>query len=226
MVHATKLHRFKRGDLVSHPLRPEWGPGVVITAASIVHEDQPAQRLVVDFSNHGRVTLNTGVAQLIAREGTMPMTMTTTSSVPAKSTTIIAQNTNGNGRGWLDTLDPSNVGSNELYRLGDAMTDPFVSPSRRLQATLDTFRFGNDPRHARNLLDWAVAQTGLKDPMTKYTRHELEQGFRRFVRDRDNHLFDLVRSMKRQGGQDALFQIKNSITEPLAKTSLERAIRA
>ena len=217
---------FKRGDSVSHPLRPEWGPGVVIAAASIVHEAQPAQRLVVDFSNHGRVTLNTGVAQLVANLGTQPMTMTTSSSISAATLTIpkaAAPST----RGWLDTLDPTHAASNnELYRLSEAMTDPFVAPAKRLQATLETFRFGNDPRHARNLLDWAVAQTNLKDPMTKYTRHELEQGFRRFVRDRDNHLFDLVRTIKRQGGQDALNRLKVATTEPLAKAALDRAIRA
>ncbi len=219
---------YKRGDEVIHPLRPEWGPGVVISAASIVHEAQPAQRLIVDFSNHGRVTLNTGVAQLVAREGFVPMTMTTTSTVSTQKfvTSDLSKPAASNGKGWLDTLDPTSTASNELYRLGDAMTDPFLPMSKRLQATLDTFRFGNDPRHARNLLDWAVSQTHLKDPMTKYTRHELEQGFRRFVRDRDNHLFDLVRQMKRQNGHDVLNQIKNATTDTLARTTLERAIRA
>ena len=52
------------------------------------------------------------------------------------------------------------------------MVDPFSSATERLKATLDNFRFN---AQARPLIDWAIAQTGLDDPLTLYTRQELEQ---------------------------------------------------
>jgi hypothetical protein len=218
---------FKRGDAVYHPLRPEWGRGVVHQATTIVHEGKTAQRLVVEFANHGRTTLNTALANLVTREGNIPImadlptsrfnTPTATVSVPPR-----------NGGGWLDNLDQSRTSGeqSELWKLPESMNDPFLPLSKRIEGTLASFRFGNDPRHPRNLLDWAVAQTGLNDPLTKYSRHELEQGFRRFIRDRDNHLFELVRLLKRQSGQNLLAQMLQAQTDPLAKQTLERALRA
>jgi hypothetical protein len=212
---------YKRGDHVIHPLRPEWGPGVVCQVAPILHEGKSAQRLVVDFSNHGRVTLNTGIAQLVTKESYSAMSMSTHSAHSLTSAAPQAKTT----RGWLDTLDPSNQGVSELWRLPEAMTDPFAPMGKKLSATLDSFKFGIDPRHARNLLDWAIAQTGLRDPMTKYTRHELELGFRRFVRDRDNHILELVKTLKRSGKYDVLDQVRQATTDPLAKTTLERIVK-
>ncbi len=221
----SEVARFKRGDSVIHPRRPEWGDGVVEQAIDIVHEGQPAQRLVITFANYGRVTINTAIAGVFAKEGYASMLHSSSSS--HSSTTTLSGTPPRPRIGWLDALDQSrNADQHELWRLTDGMTDPFLPLSKRLQNTLDSYRYGNDPRHARHILDWAVAQTRLNDPLTKYTRHELEQGFRRYVRDRDNHLFDLVRQIKRQGGQGVLAQILGSTTEPLAHQTLDRAIRA
>ena len=220
--------QFKQGDTVFHLRFPEWGPGVVSQAIAITHEGRPAQRLVVDFSNHGRATINTGVAPLSAQSANVSMNMnSTSSSVFSKSSPTVSSITGGSAsRGWLDAIDALNRTEHELWRLGDAMIDPFLPVSKRLQATLESYRFGVDPRQAKLLLDWAVGQTGLKDPMTKYTRHELEQGFRRFVRDRDNHLFDLVRQIKRANRSDIFDELRKQPMDPLAKVMLDKAIRA
>jgi hypothetical protein len=198
-----------------HARRPEWGDGVVDRATTVVHEGRPAQRVIVRFAHQGLVTLNTGIAPLIRKDANNMGTTTTS------TTTNTPTNT---GNGWLGSLGEKQNGE-ELYHLPEAMTDPFASHGRRLQATLDSFRFGTDPREPRLLLDWAVAQTGLNDPLSKYTRHELEQAFPRFVRDRDNHLFELVKLMKRGGSSDVIQKALRETRYPSAKNALQRAIR-
>ena len=100
----------------------------------------------------------------------------------------------GEDGGWLTEMESGDRGPHgELYDLPDPCIDPFATPESRLKATLETFRFSKDPR---SLIDWAVMQTKLKDPLSKYTRSQLEQAFPRFERDRNQHLWQLVRDFK------------------------------
>lgn len=200
---------FKRGDAVVHPRRPEWGTGTVRSAQTIVHDGRPAQRLTVDFANRGRVVLNTAAAPLSAKGTHHAMTQTASSTPHPK--------------GWLDQLEAQNNGkTHELWELPEALTDPFSSDAQRLTATLETFRFSTEPRA---LIDWAVQQTGLDDPLTKYTRQELEQAFPRFARDRDQHLQQLVRTFKQRNDRATLLLAKDQARWPEAKKALEKAIK-
>jgi len=199
--------RFERGDAVVHPRRPEWGRGVVKDAHSITHEGRSAQRLAVDFANHGRVVINTAVAPLVAPEKAQESKMTST-------------RTSG---GWLSELEKASTGQrHELWDLPAEMKDPFASLGSRLKATLKTYRFSTE---ARSLIEWAVIQTGLDDPLSKYTRSELEQAFPRFARDRDLHLKDLVKQMKRKGLHAELKEIVNKTQLPPARSALDKAVR-
>ncbi len=202
---------FRRGDVVHHPKRPEWGDGTIEQVVAITHEGKPAQRLIINFINHGRVTINTGIAPLVPKGSSSTM-----SNRSASSSAAVPD--------WLAPSKARNTGE-ELYRLPDAMTDPFASWNKRLEATLDSYRYGNDARNARAILDWAVAQTLLNDPLSKYSRPELEQAFPRFVRDRDNHLHQMVRALKKQGKSDVLQQVLATTTNPAAKAALQRMMR-
>jgi hypothetical protein len=209
---------FVKGDKVMHAKRPEWGPGVVDDASPIDHDGQRAQRLIVKFANRGTVTLNTAIAELVQKDSTQIMATTTSTSV--KSSVRKPDATSG---GWLGSLskdDPAKT----LYSLPDAMTDPFVGTVKRLETTLDSFRYSTDPRQPRLLLDWAIMQTGMADPLSKFTRQELEQAFPRFARDRDNHLWDLVKQLKREGRQDAIQAAMKNAKHPGAREALQRAI--
>ena len=202
---------FAPGDRVVHPARPEWGEGTVRQAQPINHQGITAQRLVVEFTNRGRAVINTAVAPLIApKENASNMTRTTTGSTTTR-------------RGWLDELEQATRNaSHELWELPEAMTDPFASARGRLQATLDSYRFSTE---ARSLIDWAVMQTGLEDPLSKYTRQELEQAFPRFARDRDQHLKALVFQLKR-GGQSALLaEAQRETRNKDARNALNKAMR-
>jgi len=201
--------RFKQTDVVYHPTRPEWGQGIVQKVEGVTHQGRKAQRLTIDFAHKGRVVINTAVITLSTKGCEHVMKPTTTE---ADGLTV----------GWLSNLERQNNGAaHELWQLPEAMTDPFVSPTRRLQATLDSFRFSTEPR---SLIEWAVAQTGLDDPLTKYTRHELEQAFSRFKRDRDVHLVDMVRTFKRNGDAKLLHDAMRTLHLPAAKQALAKAM--
>lgn len=231
--------RFAQGDTVRHPKRPEWGLGTVRSIQAIAQPDGTrAQRLTVDFANQGRKNINTAIAPLIrdgeakpvapakTRRNTpqpplpQPTTAKAAASVAAASTGGSGAGPSG-GSGWLDAMDPDGSKSNELGDLPDDMSDPFASLVDRLKATLQTYRFSTEPRA---LMDWAIVQTGLNDPLSKYTRSELEQAFPRYVRDRDGHLKDLVRQLKRANDYGALKDAGRGLFSA-AQSALDKAIR-
>lgn len=242
----TSPIRFAQGDTVRHPKRPEWGLGTVRSIQAIAQPDGTrAQRLTVDFANQGRKNINTAIAPLI-RDGeakpavpAKPKTRRNTPQPPlpqpttAKAAAAVAPapataasssaSSNGasGGSGWLDAMDPEGSKSNELWDLPDDLSDPFASLTDRLKATLQTYRFSTEPRA---LMDWAIVQTGLNDPLSKYTRSELEQAFPRYVRDRDGHLKDLVRQLKRANDYGALKDAGRGLFSA-AQSALDKAIR-
>ena len=67
-------------------------------------------------------------------------------------------------------------------------SDPFLPLRRRLEFTAALYRF--DPQGT--LVDWAVAQSGLGDPLSRFSRHELEEFFRLWAIERDAHLARLL----------------------------------
>ncbi len=187
-----------------HPARPEWGAGVVDEAQPTTHQGKTGQRLTVRFANHGRVTINTAVIPLRAMDGNSNMN-------------------NSSTQGWLGAIAGRNGDvEHELWALPEAMTDLFSNLQQRLLATLETFRFDNG---SRGLFDWAVAQTGLTDPMTRYNRHELEQAYERFSRDRRLHLQDMVRQLKSRGDAALLNEALRDIRYDTAKVALQKAMR-
>ena len=127
-------------------------------------------------------------------------------------------NHHASDNGWLNDLEGQ---TSELWALPDALTDPFASLGQRLKATLETYRYSID---SRALFDWAVRQTGLNDPLSKYNRTELEQAFPRFARDRDLHLRDIVRQLKRSDGFHALKEAGRGLF-PAGQSALDRAMR-
>lgn len=198
---------FKSGDVVLHPRRREWGPGVVEKASRVQNDGSTAQRLVVTFKHHGRVTINTGVAPLIAEGSKRVMSRTDTTTVTSPSS-----------KGWLASLEQQ---PNALWGLPENTADPFLTIEKRIENTLALYRFSTE---ARSLIDWAVAQTGVDDPLADNTRSELEQAFARFARDRDNHLKQLVREAKRERLDQFLKQALTKLKSPKIRSALQRAM--
>ncbi len=233
---------FAVGDQVVHTRRPEWGVGTVRTArskaSSAPPDDAPQQRLTVHFVRHGRVTLDTSVAPLRLQSQNAPSTGAHDQTPAALSASRGAghaskepvmpsafssgsSSTTSDSGGWLAALDKSTANSHELWDLPDALTNPFATLTDRLKATLQTYKYSTQPRP---LMDWACVQTGLADPLSKYTRHELEQAFPRYARDRDQHLRELVKQCKRNSDYAALKEAGRGLL-PAAQSALDKAIR-
>jgi hypothetical protein len=125
--------------------------------------------------------------------------------------------------GWIESLERSVKGSqNALWDLPEAMTDPFATLESQLYATLDAYRFSTQPRQ---LIDWAVMQTGLNDPLSRYSRSELEQAFPGFARNRDEHLKKLVRQLKQNGQNPVLQRAREATRHAEAKKALDKAMQ-
>lgn len=171
------------GDRVLHAKRPEWGAGLVTAAVKDVQDGRPCQRLTIRFDRAGIKTISTALADLeAAPEGYEPPLSAATGGGADQDSE------------WLAKLSGTSV-QDRLNKLPDACTDPFTTGAARLKATLDLYRFTDS---GGSLLDWAAAQSGMKDPMSKFNRHELEVLFQKFAFTRDEHLKKLVLEMKKK----------------------------
>jgi hypothetical protein len=173
-------HDFQPGDRVRHEQRPEWGVGSVTKVERCTTNGRPAQRLSVRFPNAGLKALNTAHAPLArAEDATADQT---DAAQPVVEWDRLSES------GWLGSVAHRKVDEVMIILPLDAR-DPFLGLEKRLLFTLDLYRFD---RAGRSLMDWAVAQSGLEDPLSRFTRHELEQLFDRWATERDNHLARLL----------------------------------
>lgn len=173
-------HDFQPGDRVRHGQRPEWGVGSVTKVERCTTNGRPAQRLTVRFPNAGLKALNTAHAPL-ARAGEA------TADQPDPAQPVVEWD-RLNESGWLGSVARRKIDEVMITLPLDAR-DPFLRLEKRLSFTLDLYRF--EPV-SRSLIDWAVAQSGLDDPLSRFTRPELEQLFDRWATERDNHLARLL----------------------------------
>lgn len=177
--------RFEFGDRVRHRQRPEWGVGSVARVEEVPPRDgaPAAQRLSVRFPNGGVKTLLTAHADLervVAEpEGRR--------EEAAEDHPVHAWSRH-TGSDWLGEMAGRKV-EEAMIALPEEVRDPFVAGPERLARSLKLFRFDGS---ARSLVDWAIAQSGLEDPLSRFSRHELEAFFGRWAQERDQHLGRLL----------------------------------
>ncbi len=197
-----ETEQFSFGDRVVHAERPEWGTGTVTAAAPATVDGQRVQRLTIRFERAGLKTLSSHIADLRPADQ---------HEAPAQG----VASTNGEG-GWLETLEAGDV-QERMARLPEVVLDPFMSLRERIKATLHLYRFSDE---GGPLLDWASTQTGLKDPLSRFSRHELEQLFRRYATNRDSHLASLLLEAKRK--EPALLKQAVAAAPPSARSVVKR----
>ena len=176
---------FKFGDRVRHPRRPEWGTGSVTAVEHQQLNGSMAQRVSVRFSNGGLKTISTAHVELERVEQTDVSERVADQHPDQTSMQDIEIMANS---GWLSGVAEQKL-SERMIELPMAVRDPFDSVRCRLQLTLDLYRFDTS---GRGLMDWAIGQSGLDDPLSKFGRHELEQFFQRWQAARDDHLRSLM----------------------------------
>ena len=45
-------------------------------------------------------------------------------------------------------------------------------------------------------MEWAIVQTGMDDPLTRFNRGQLEEYFKRWVRERDSQLANVLSELR------------------------------
>jgi hypothetical protein len=188
-----------KGDTVVHAGKPEWGPGDVLAVEGATHEGKPVQRVTVRFARAGLKTLSTAFADLRpAPGGARAVATSTVAPAPpsAPKTTfpaVLPSNIQPDPDFVIDTT------AEALQKLPEAATDPFLPAVARLRATLAVYKYAESPA---GLIDWAVTQTALRDPLAKYSRHDLEVAFERFRIAVDTHLRKLLPVARKEAPKD------------------------
>jgi hypothetical protein len=201
--------KFEYGDRVCHATRPEWGIGLVVKTEMLSTNGQNAQRLAIRFPNDGLKTISTAHAEL-----------------ELITEDIAAVHTDGEASplgGWDKMEDSEWLGEvaqrkvrEVMVGLSERVRDPFRPVEDKLQACLELFRF---ERTGRGLVEWAVAQSGLDDPLSRFTRHELEVLFDEWASNRHRHLQQLFSQVH---GDKQLISRLLATAPPAAQASVRR----
>lgn len=186
MANSINTHRFQTGDRVKHRQRPEWGLGTVTKAEDMAASGKVSQRVSVRFPGAGLKVLNTNYAELdvVSKDEAKEIA---TNGVTRSRREIIESNGDEEPH-WLAPVQEQQL-EQKLLSIPEQARDRFNSIKSRLRFTFDLYRFD---RSGKGLMDWAVAQSGLDDPLSTFTRHELEVKFDRWTATRDDHLKSLL----------------------------------
>jgi hypothetical protein len=174
---------YRQGDELKLCSRPEWGTGKVTKVEHLTRDGERDQRLWVKFPNVGMKTILAGAAQ-IERVGE-PRSDEDDHSFAAREMS--------HQGGWLGEIMKDRP-EEAMTSLPQECSDPFTSVRKRLERTLTLFRF---EASSSSLIDWAIAQTGLDDPLSRFNRHELEAFFEQWRRARDAQARELTDEARR-----------------------------
>lgn len=205
---------FNLGDRVIHATKPDWGTGHVLSAKADPENGPESQKLQVRFQHAGMKTLCTAYAALRSiseNGGAVP------AAVPAVASSDPPRSTAASNRAAMDLGENPEVA---MSALPDAATDPFATAPQRLAATLDLYRFTGE---GGSLIEWATLQSGLVDPLTRFSRHDLEEFFSRYATMRDRQLAK-VSQENMKSDPKALAPIV-SAAPPAAREALRRINR-
>lgn len=174
---------YKQGDELKLCSRPEWGIGHVTRVEQVTREGQRDQRVWIRFPNVGVKTILAGAAQIERLNGELQEEHTFAAREHAHET------------GWLGEISKTQP-EEAMTKLPPETTDPFTSIRTRFKVMANLYRFRPD---GASLIEWAIAQSGLDDPLSRFNRHQLEEFFRRWAWERDEHARQLVFESKRNG---------------------------
>jgi hypothetical protein len=202
--------KFSTGDRIRHAGRPEWGIGTVMKVEQLPVNGQASQRLSIRFPNAGVKTLVTGHADLQLADDSADPFDGDAPSVRAWDKL--------NDSEWLAPMAQRKI-DQAMISLPPEVRDPFNSLQKRLILTMGLYRFD---RSGRGLMDWAVAQTGLDDPLTRFSRQDLEQRFDRWVFERDAHLAKLLQEARAPGNDPGVLSAAIKNAPPAAQEIVRR----
>lgn len=173
---------FEFGDRVRLQRRPEWGIGSVVKVEAAMLNGTRSQSVSVRFVNQGIKVLNTAVAEIELVSHEHVEALADAKAHPMVQWHKISEND------WLAPIAQRKI-QEVMVSLPENVRDAFCSIKQRLKQTLDLFRF---ERTGGSLIEWAIAQSGLDDPLSRFTRQELELLFDRWMTYRQDHLLKML----------------------------------
>ena len=179
---------YRQGDELKLNARPEWGMGLVQKVEFVTRDGQRDQRVWVRFPSVGLKTILAGSAdvEVLNRKQEEDQVEHT-----------FAAREMAHESGWLGEIAKRQP-EEAMTTLPPEALDPFSSVRARLKKIFDLYRFNSN---GGSLIDWAVAQTGLDDPLSRFNRHELEEFFKQWSRGRDEQLRTLMNEARRNREQ-------------------------
>jgi hypothetical protein len=198
--------KFEYGDRVRHTRRPEWGIGSIVKTEEVTLNGRRSQRVSVRFPNAGLKTIITSHAELQHVAALSGPESEGSETHPLGGWDKMQKSD------WLGEVAQRKV-EEAMVTLSPEVRDPFNSLRKRLEACLDLYRFD---RTGRSLTDWAIAQSGLTDPLSRFTRHELEVLFDQWVAQREELLGRLLQEAK--GEPDLVRQLIESAPRAARET--------
>lgn len=194
------------GDRVTHPQYPEWGNGAVIKVENTAVQGGPTTRVTVRFSSAGLKSFVGDQLPLVLLDDEHIMPGDSVSTRPA-----IAEVEDLERTGLTQAVEQKLL--EIMHTIPLACRDPFNSAEHRLRRTLELYKYDMS---GRGLMEWAMAQTGMDDPLTRFNRTELEAFFKQYSHDLNQHLSKLLSEMREE----------KTIIQRLVSEAPQRAQRA
>lgn len=188
------------GRRVSVIGKPDWGIGVVRRVQTTTINGATQHRVSVQF--------NQGTKLLI--------------SPPARLTDPV-DDPQRKEAGWIEQIGGGSLDS-RLRQLPESAVQVLGTIQQRLDAVIPHYSRMED---GKDLIRWARRQTGVGDPLSQWSRDELEVAFASFCNERDAHLRNLCALLKKNGGDSALQEWLSQLDDdarPAVYTALRKPL--
>jgi hypothetical protein len=185
MVALKTMNQIEFGDRVTHPAFPEWGSGAVIKVENAPVNGEPSTRVTVRFVHAGLKKFAGDSIPLVVMQDAHAMP----SDRSGKRPPILE----------VEDLERSGLPEAVEQKLEEIMfmiplacRDPFNALEHRMRRTLDLYKYDMS---GKGLMEWAMGQTGMDDPLTRFNRTELEVYFKQYSFLLKQHLSKLLSEM-------------------------------
>jgi hypothetical protein len=189
------------GDRVTHPKFPEWGSGAVIKVENTAVNGEVTKRITVRFTHAGLKKFVGDAIPLDVMLDAHAMPGDRECKRPA-----IAEVEDLERSGLRQAVDQKL--EEIMFNIPLACRDPFNTLDHRLRRTFALYKYDLS---GKGLMEWAMAQTGMDDPLTRFNRTELEDYFKQYSFLLKQHLAKLLREL--QGDKVTLKQLLDEAPE-------------